>query len=176
MAAHRTAHRTAHRAAAGREAAMPVEERTTPPRLPPRRIIRLAWSAHRGLYRVFGGHAGLWRPRAGRWGALHLTTTGRRTGRRRGVIIAYLEDGPDLVALAMNGWGPGEPSWWLNLQANPDATVHLRGGRRRVRAHAATGGERARLWARWREIDPHLDAFAALRPTETAVVVLKPSP
>jgi hypothetical protein len=34
---------------------------------------------------------------------LRLTTTGRRTGRPRSVIIAYLEDGPNLIAMAMNG-------------------------------------------------------------------------
>jgi hypothetical protein len=49
-------------------------------------------------------------------------------------------------------------------------------GRRLVRAHAATGDERSRLWARWREIDTNLDAYAALRPSETAVVVLEPKP
>ncbi len=35
------------------------------------------------------------------------------------------------------------------------------------------GDERTRLWARWREIDPKLDAFAALRPGETAVVIFE---
>lgn len=33
----------------------------------------------------------------------------------RAVILGYLEDGPDLVTLAMNGWGEAEPAWWLNL-------------------------------------------------------------
>ena len=42
-------------------------------------------------------------------------------------------------------------------------------------AHAATGAERERLWARWRETDENLDAFAARRPSETAVVVLEPA-
>jgi len=76
----------------------------------------------------------------------------------------------------MNGWGAGEPAWWLNLQTHPDATVDLVDGRRRVRGHAATRDERSRLWARWREIDPNLDGYAARRPSETAVVVLEPVP
>ena len=76
----------------------------------------------------------------------------------------------------MNGWGEGEPAWWLNLQTHPDATVDLVDGRRLMRAHAATGDERLRLWARWREIDTNLDGYAALRPSETAVVVLEPRP
>jgi len=45
-----------------------------------------------------------------------------------------------------------------------------------VRGHAATRDERSRLWARWREIDPNLDGYAARRPSETAVVVLEPVP
>ncbi|MFD7629231.1 nitroreductase family deazaflavin-dependent oxidoreductase [Streptomyces sp. NPDC059851] len=152
---------------------MSVGRRRKTPRLPPRWFIRLVWSLHRGAYRFFGGRIGLWRPRARGWGALRLTTTGRRTGRQRGVIVAYVEDGPHLVALAMNGWDAGEPAWWLNLRAHPEATVDLAGGSLPVRARAATGGERSRLWARWRQIDPHLDAYAALRPSETAVVVLE---
>ncbi len=155
---------------------MSVEHRAKVPRLPPRWFIRLVWSVHRGGYRVFGGRVGLWRPRAKGWGTLRLTTTGRRTGRQRSVIIGYFEDGPDLVLLAMNGWGEGEPAWWLNLQTNPDATVDLVDGRRLVRGHAATGDERLRLWARWRGIDPKLDGYAARRSSRTVVVVLGSRP
>ena len=149
-------------------------EREHRPRLPPRWFVRLAWYVHRGLYRITGGRLGLWRPKANRWGALRLTVTGRRTGRERSVIIAYLEDGPNLVGMAMNGWADGEPGWWLNLQAHPDAKVMLAGGPRLVRARIAQGDERSHLWARWREIDKGLDAFAALRSSETAVVILEP--
>jgi len=92
------------------------------------------------------------------------------------VIVAYLEDGSNLVTLAMNGWADGEPAWWLNLQAQPGARVDLADGRRMVRARAAAGEERSRLWARWREIDTNLDAYGALRSSETAVVILEPRP
>ncbi len=153
---------------------MPTEHQAKPPRVPPRWFVRLAWSVHRGMYRVLGRRVGLWRPGAKGWGALLLTTTGRRTGRQRGVIIGYFEDGPNLISLAMNGWGEGEPAWWLNLQADPDATVDLVDGRRLVRGHAATGDERARLWERWQKINANLDGYAARRSTETAVVVLAP--
>lgn len=101
---------------------------------------------------------------------------GRRTGRKRSVIVGYFEDGPDLVTMAMNGWGEGEPAWWLNLQAHPEAEVELTDGPRLVTGRAAEGEERDRLWARWREINEDLDAYAALRSTETTVVVLEPRP
>jgi len=144
--------------------------------VPPRWFIRLAWYSHRALYRISRGRVGLWRPRGNRWGTLRLTSTGRRTGRQRSVILGYIEDGPNLVTMAMNGWGEGEPAWWLNLQAHPTATVDLVDGQRRVHSRAAAGDERARLWNRWREIDANLDGYAARRPSETALVVLEPQP
>lgn len=147
------------------------------PRLPPRWFVVGFWHVHRGIYRVTGKRKGLWAPRPGHWGALRLTTTGRRTGQSRSVIIAYVEDGGDLVSLAMNGWGAAEPAWWLNLQSESAAAVELRGGeRRQVRGRAAVGAERVRLWQQWRTIDKNLDGYAARRPGETAVVILEPAP
>jgi deazaflavin-dependent oxidoreductase (nitroreductase family) len=100
---------------------------------------------------------------------MRLTTIGRKSGQQRSVIIGYVEDGHDLVALAMNGWDEGHPSWWLNLEATPDAVVRLAGQPPRpVRARAAAGEERSRLWQRWVTVDPHLDTRAALRSTRDA--------
>ena len=77
----------------------------------------------------------------------------------------------------MNGWDPAEPAWWLNLQANPEAAGRAgRARSARSRAVRPHGEERERLWARWGEIDKDLDAYAARRPHETAVVVLEPVP
>jgi deazaflavin-dependent oxidoreductase (nitroreductase family) len=149
-------------------------ERERTPRLPPRWFIRAAWVVHRALFRASGGRFGLRRARSDRWGMLTLTTVGRRTGRTHRVIVGYLEDGPNLVTLAMNGWGEAEPAWWLNLQASPTATIQLANGSKEITARAAHGDERSMLWAAWRELDRDLDAYAARRPSETAVVILEP--
>ena len=153
-----------------------MEETERPARMPPRWLVRFFWAFHRGLYRLTGGKLGLWRPKGDKWGAMHLITTGRRTGQERSVILGYFEDGPNLVTMAMNGWAEGEPAWWLNLQARPDASVDVGSGRLPVKGRAAVGDERSRLWARWREIDKKLDAYAARRSSETAVVVLERLP
>lgn len=152
------------------------EVTTQPVRLPPRWFIKTFWKGHRAWYRITRGHRGLWTPSSRRgWGALRLSVVGRRSGRERAVMLGYLEDGPDLVVLAMNGWGEGEPAWWLNLQAHPAATVHLAGSPpRHVSAHAAEGAERERLWTLWRTVDANLDEYAERRSTPTAVVVLAP--
>lgn len=170
------AHGTDHTAAtrAGTDTRPGVRAKT--PRLPPRWFMRLFWVTHRRVYRLSRGRLGLWRATPSRWGALRITTTGRRTGREHAVMIGYFDDGPNLVALAMNGWGDAEPAWWLNLQAHPDVRVDLKDGPRLVHARAAQGEERDRLWDRWRRIDRNLDAYATRRPVETAVVVLEPRP
>lgn len=146
-----------------------------PPRLPPPWFIHTAWRVHRALYRVSGGRF-LWTPGGKRgWGALRLTTVGWRSGKERSVILGYIDDGPNLCTLAMNGWDEGHPAWWRNLEAQPDAVVRLKGQEPRpVHARLATGDERDRLWQRWAETDEGLDALAARRSIETPVVVLEP--
>jgi len=147
-----------------------------PASLPPRWFIRSFWAAQRFLYSVTGGRLGLRTATPGRWGMLRLRTVGRRTGEERKAILGYFEDGPDLVTMAMNGWGDAEPAWWLNLLAQPDAVVDLPGGSRAVRGRAASPDERPRLWARWGAFNKDLEAEAALRSRETAVVILSPRP
>ena len=144
--------------------------------LPPRWFIRLFWVAQRAAYAVTRGRLGLRTATADRQGMLRLRTIGRRSGKGRTAILGYFEDGPDLVTMAMNGWADPEPAWWLNLQVHPDVIVNLPGGSRAVHARAANPGERPRLWARWAAYDKGLDAYAARRSRETAVVIFEPRP
>ena len=144
--------------------------------LPPRVVIRTFWAFHRAMLRLTGGRLGLRRATDTRWGMMRLTTIGRRSGQKRQAILGYFEDGPNLVTMAMNGWGDPEPAWWLNLQANPETTVELPGGSRAVHGRAATPDERPRLWARWGDYDgeEELASWASRRSRETAVVILEP--
>jgi F420H(2)-dependent quinone reductase len=148
---------------------------TRTPTIPPPWFVHTAWRVHRALYRLSGGRF-LWTTSSRRgWGALRLTTVGRRSGRERSVIVGYIEDGPNLATLAMNGWDEGHPSWWLNLMEHPDAVVRLaRQPPRPVRARAAAGQERDRLWQHWVSVDPNLGVLADRRSTETPVIVLEP--
>ena len=142
--------------------------------LPPRWIIQLFWVVHRALYQISGGRLGLGRASDEKQGTMRVYTVGRRTGAERAVILGYFEDGPNLVTMAMNGWADPEPAWWLNLQSQPDVTVEAAGRSGRFRAHAADQAERPRLWARWAHYDNDLEAYAARRTRETAVVVFEP--
>jgi deazaflavin-dependent oxidoreductase (nitroreductase family) len=135
---------------------------------------------HRAIHRFTGGRRGLAHPKGpgGNCGLLRLKTVGRRTGTERAAIIGYVEDGANLVTLAMNGWDQKDPAWWLNLRALPDAAVEVKGGATRaVHAREAIGEERERLWTQLQSYKGYgdLDGFAQRR-SQTAVVVFEPRP
>jgi deazaflavin-dependent oxidoreductase (nitroreductase family) len=142
---------------------------------PPRPILRIGWAVHRALFAATRGRVGTTRP--GRWvGTLFLLSRGRKTGTVRRNGLFYVEDGGAFVVVASNAGETVDPSWWLNLQANPDAEVEI--GRRRVavRAREASPDEAEHLW-------PKLDAgyreYAAYRRRSTRpipIVILEPAP
>ena len=146
------------------------------PWLPPRWFIRSFWVGHRAALRWSGGRLGLRTATPAKWGMFRLHTIGRKSGAKRAAILGYIDDGENLVTLAANAMAPNAPAWWLNLEAQPEATVDLPSGTRRVRARAAIGAERERLWALWAIQDRDLDLHQAARGTEIPVVVLEPVP
>ena len=81
--------------------------------------------------------------------SLTLTVTGRKTGRPREIALLYVPDGDDILLVGSNWGGPSHPMWTLNLLANPDAKVNVRGRSRDVRARLLSSEERAAIW-------PHL--------------------
>ena len=154
-----------------------MSETTPTPKLPPAWFKHAFWRVHRALCRISGGRF-LWKPGGHMgWGAMRLTTVGRKTGKERDVIVAYLEDGSNVTGLAMNGWDDGHPAWWLNLEARPEAVIRLpHQPPRHVRARLAEGSERAWLWSRWVAIEPEDEVFASRRSVDTPIVVFEPVP
>ena len=73
---------------------------------------------------------------------LLLTTTGRRSGKRRTVPLLYLEDRGTVLLIGSNNGGPSNPGWYHNLVANPTVEVETRAGRRSMRAEPLVGAER----------------------------------
>jgi F420H(2)-dependent quinone reductase len=142
----------------------------------PRWLVRTIWVLHRAAYSVTRGRFGLRPSTSTQWGMLRLKTVGRKTGKERVAIVGFIEDGPNLVTPAMNGWADPEPAWWLNLQADPSATVELRGESRLVTARAAIGADRDRLWSKFLALESSAftDAAAAQRSRETTLVIFEP--
>ena len=141
---------------------------------PPRWFVHTAWRVHLALYRLSGGRF-LWTTSNKRgWGALRLTTIGRQSGTSATSTVGYIEDGPILVTLAMNGFDEGDPRGGSTFQAHQRARSLDRRHPRPVRARSSVGQERERLWQCWVSVDPHIEVHAGRRSTETPVVVLEP--
>jgi len=104
---------------------------------------------------------------------LLLTSTGAKSGERRTTPVMYLPDGERMVVFASKGGAPDHPSWYKNLEANPDATIQVRRERIPVRARTAQGSERTRLWELMNEVWPAYDEYQRRTDREIPVVVLE---
>jgi len=105
---------------------------------------------------------------------LMLTTTGARTGALRTACLPYFRVGDDLVVRGSNGGGPTDPHWVHNVRAHPEARVRLHRRERPVRAHVATGDERARLFAELSRQSASTEAYQRMcAPRELPLVVLR---
>jgi deazaflavin-dependent oxidoreductase (nitroreductase family) len=133
--------------------------------------LRIAWGFHRLLDRLTGGRLG-----SGRMGlrSLWLTTTGRRSGKRRENALYFIEAGADLVVVASNAGRDKPPAWWLNLEAHPETEVRIGKERRQVRARAATADEEARLWPRLDAGFPLYVRYRARTTRHIPLVILEP--
>ncbi|GAB3021045.1 hypothetical protein GCM10011376_22380 [Nocardioides flavus (ex Wang et al. 2016)] len=78
---------------------------------------------------------------------LDVTTTGRRSGRRRTSHLIATPYAGGLALLGTNFGQAATPAWALNLEADPRATVTYRGRSREVLARAATQAEVAEVFA-----------------------------
>jgi deazaflavin-dependent oxidoreductase (nitroreductase family) len=67
-----------------------------------------------------------------------------------------------------------QPAWWLNLRAEPEATVRRAGRTQRVRAREADGQERELLWEKVVNIDPAYGEYQLRTARRIPVIVLEP--
>jgi deazaflavin-dependent oxidoreductase (nitroreductase family) len=90
-----------------------------------------------------------------------LTTTGARSGRPRTVPVLGIPTADGLAVIGSNWGRPGPPAWDRNLRANPSATIAIGDHRYQVRAVAAEGERRERIWREGLEVYPGFAQYAA---------------
>ena len=134
--------------------------------------LELFWTVHRWVYQKTGGRLG---SRMNGMPVLLLTTTGRRTGRRRTTPLQYLGDGEKYVVVASNAGEPQHPAWLLNLKSDPQATIQIGHTRTGVSAREVTGDERRRLWSRIIEADRSYSEYQKRTTRQITVVTLEPA-
>ncbi len=135
-------------------------------------MLKLFSRIHVFLYKASGGRIG------GRFKAapvLLLTTTGRKTGKRRTTPLLYGEDAGRYVVVASVGGAPKHPAWYLNLGGTGETTIEVDGRKLAVNAETALAAERARLWTLMTQLYPGYDAYQTKTSREIPVVVLTPT-
>ncbi|WCO66454.1 nitroreductase/quinone reductase family protein [Iamia majanohamensis] len=131
-------------------------------------------AVHRGILAVSFGKVG-WK--AGSMPVLELTTTGRRSGQPRKVMLTSpVQEGDALVVVASRGGDDAHPAWFVNLRADPDVRVALGGeAPRPYRAEVADAEERARLWPLITADHRNYAGYQRKTDREIPVVVLRPT-
>ena len=106
--------------------------------------MKLSNSLHRGVIKLSAGRKG--------WDAfgmpvIKLTTTGRKTGLPRSVMLTSPPQiGESLVLVASKGGSDTHPEWFLNLVANPNVIVETRIGSKEMIAQVVDADVREQLW------------------------------
>jgi len=113
---------------------------------------------------------------AGSMPVLELTTTGRKTGQQRTLMLTSpLQDGDTIIVVASRGGDDHHPAWFLNLQANPNVEVAYKGGQRKpMTAHVATAEERADLWPKVVAAQKRYGEYQTKTEREIPLVLLSP--
>ena len=106
---------------------------------------------------------------------LILHTTGAKSGAERENPLVYAQRGDDVVVFASKAGAPTHPAWYLNLVANPDASIEIGTETRQVRARVAEGDERDEIWSKQKELMPGFADYEQRTTREIPVVVLEPT-
>jgi deazaflavin-dependent oxidoreductase (nitroreductase family) len=128
-------------------------------------------AVHRVTLTLTGGRVG--------WSAagmpvVELTTTGRKTGQERTVMLTspYQEDST-WVVVASRGGDDQAPAWYLNIEADPSVQVAFQGGaREQIRARVADADERTRLWPLVTSRQPRYAGYQRRTSREIPLVLL----
>ena len=125
---------------------------------------------HVRAYRETGGEYGHdWKGTQ----TLLLTTTGRKSGESRTTPLIYGRKGDGFLVVASKGGADEPPSWYVNLQEQPDAEIQVLDETIPVRARTATDEEKPGLWetmvAEW----PSYDDYQRKTDRPIPVVVLE---
>ena len=135
-----------------------------------RYMIKVFGKVHKTMYQLTGSKifANL-----GKVPTLLLTTTGRTSGKPRTVPLLYIEEGNGFAIVASFAGSPDHPSWYRNLQNNPNASVQIEKEVIAVVASTASQEEKTRLWPRFTDIYPDYDNYQKDTERDIPVVLLR---
>ena len=103
---------------------------------------------------------------------LILTTKGRKSGGLRSNALIFCRHGDDYLVVGSKGGSPAPPAWYVNLTANPEVQVQVKGDRFAAHARTATVAEKPELWKIMTTAWPHYDEYQQRTERAIPVVIL----
>jgi deazaflavin-dependent oxidoreductase (nitroreductase family) len=102
-----------------------------------------------------------------------ITHTGAKSGTQRTNPLVYAKDGDRYLVFGSKGGSTKHPHWYLNLVANPNATVEIGTEKFDVVAKVLTGEERDRLFEKQAKIMPQFAEYQSRAGRTIPIVALK---
>lgn len=136
-------------------------------------FIRLILALYVFLYRLTGGRLGgnLLVIRV-----LLLTTTGRKTGKKRTTPMGYIEHDGDYVIIGLFAiFIDTNPGWFYNLKTNPHSLIQVREKQFEVSAEIVGLDKREQIWAQVAKLAPFYTKFSNRTNREIPLVILRPT-
>ena len=132
--------------------------------------ISLLNESHIKAYRETNGETGyIWNGAT----CMLMTSTGRKSGEKRTIAIIFTQVGDKYVLIASKGGAPTHPLWYLNVSADPDVEVQIKGEVFAATARTAASPEREELWAECVKQWPNYDIYQSRTDRVIPVVVLE---
>ena len=103
-----------------------------------------------------------------------LYTQGKVSGKVRRVPVVHLPDGDDLIVIASKGGAPQHPSWFFNLEADPQVWVRNKASFFEARAEILDGEEYETMWARVVKWAPGFQKYQDRTERQIPLVRLRP--
>jgi deazaflavin-dependent oxidoreductase (nitroreductase family) len=104
-----------------------------------------------------------------------LTTTGSKTGRLHTTPLVSLMHEGNIYVFGSKGGAPDHPQWFLNLTANPAATLEVGAEKYPVRARILSGEERDRIFAKQADVIPTFGQYQQRTSRTIPVIALERS-
>ena len=124
------------------------------------------------LYKISNGKIG---GRIAGLEVLLLTTTGRKTGKKRTTPLGYFKDQQgSYIIIGSNAGFDTHPAWFLNLKRQPHVTIQVKDRQVEVDAEVAEPKTRNQLWAQLIKLAPFYDNYTKKTSREIPVVILHP--
>ncbi len=134
-------------------------------------ILRAFARIHARWFRAMNGRfaAGI-----GRITMLLLVTRGRKSGLERVTPLTHAMLGDSYVIAASYAGSKTHPNWYWNLSAQDEASIEIKGAKRRVRVIELEGARRDEAWEALVKIFPTYERYRLRAGRDIPIIELQP--